>query len=448
MLKFSFFAKLSNSLITKHSNRLFGIKTFFANDLGEGVEDMTVTELFVKEGDTVTRNQKILQVEMAKGVKEYPCPFDGKLVRLLVKESQECKIGTALYEVEVNENDTEQELKDTKDQPKIDLKNVESTIYTNRIQNENVRNSDESMSVLATPAVRKIAKDLHIPLELVKGTGTRGNVLKEDVLNLSKFINQNHSLQPSVSKEQVNPNQNSGRTTGEFIQIAKPMTFTEKSMVKSMTHAATVPHFYLHEEFDIEDLFSLRGKLKEAGINISLFALVVKSFSLALSENPKMNSNYHPEKDQFTYIENNQHNISIAIDSKHGLFAPNVKNVELMSSEEIDKEIKILKDLAEQNKIPVERFQNGTIAISNVGTISGYLATPLNLPGQVCIVAVGKVVVKPIWNDKKKEFEPKHVLPVSFGCDHRVLDGATVARFSKRWRHYIEEPYLIFSKLK
>ena len=215
-----------------------------------------------------------------------------------------------------------------------------------------------------------------------------------------------------------------------------------------MTHAATVPHFNLHEVYNIDDLYNMRLKLKTAGINISLFALIVKSFSLALSENPKMNSTYHPEKDQFVYFNNTVQNISIAIDSKFGLAAPNIKNVENLSAEEIDKEVKKLRDLTENQALKREHLSGGTIALSNVGTISGYLATPLNLPGQCCIVALGKVVVQPVHNESTNTFEPKRVLPVSFGCDHRVLDGATVARFSKRWRHYIEEPCLILSKLK
>lgn len=115
---------------------------------------------------------------------------------------------------------------------------------------------------------------------------------------------------------------------------------------------------------------------------------------------------------------------------------------------EIDQEIKALVQLAEKGQMTKKNLEGGTCALSNIGTISGYFASPLNIPNQTCIVALGKSVKKPFWNKEKSIFEPVDILPLSFGCDHRVLDGGSVAQFSLTWKKYLENPSFLISVLK
>ena len=450
MLRKSLNVILKKRDVANRLNRFFVVKQFNLPDLGEGLKEGKVVEYFVKEGQTVKKFQDICQIEVAKGKHSVTSLYAGSITKFLVPVGHSCLVGSPLYEIYVN--DGSEGIRENKsDSPRDNENSTNGQSQVEPIQSfkvhvdENIRKSNESSSILSTPAVRELAKKMHIPLEIVKGTGPNNRITKEDVLNLSHFINAVKGIevpkieQPTQTTSSINP----------YVKTQKhTMTSFEQAMVESMTYAATIPHFNLHEEFDISDLHQMRLKLKQSGINISLFALIVKSFSLALSESPKINSTYYPDREKYSYNLNFHHNICIAIDSKHGLAAPNIKNVQNLSSEEIDREVKTLKKLADQNSLQLEHVSGGTITISNIGSISGYLATPLNLIGQCCILALGKVVVKPVWVEEKKSFEPRQILPVSFGCDHRVLDGATVAKFSKGWRHYIEEPYLIFSKLK
>lgn len=446
--------------------RCFAKQSFILPDLGEGLKDAQILEYFVKEGQTVKQYDLIAKVSTLKSTIDISAEYPGRILKLLVNVDDKCEVGAPLYEIDVaqegeshlvveSDGVTEEFTQITdhvQEQPQKIEQDQEQQIKYKQPSislDDAIKKSIDENEVLSTPAVRNLAKELQVNLAFVKGTGPKGRVLKEDVLIFQEIVKKEAE---KILKTNKKPNSNESEQKNIKPQVAEHtpvlMSQFEQGMVKTMTYATSVPHFNLHEEYDISDIHMMRGKLKDSGINISLFALIVKSFSLALSENPKMNSTYFPDKDEFTYFSNHFHNISIAIDSKFGLAAPNIKNVQTLSSEEIDLEIKKLKDLTDNQKLKNEHLTGGTIAMSNIGTISGYLATPLNLPGQCCIVALGKVVIKPVWNKKTGVFEPKQILPVSFGCDHRVLDGATVARFSKRWRHYIEEPYLIFSKLK
>lgn len=445
--------------------RCFAKQSFILPDLGEKLKDATVLEYLVKVGQKVKQYDAIALVSTEKSTIEISSDHPGTILKFHVDVGQSCNVGSPLYDIDVvgdevtdkpskHEGVEEVTRKESKTEANTRPKHegINSPVVRADL-GQDIKHSHLEIEVLSTPAVRKLASSLDVNIAYVKGTGPNGRVLKEDVLLFNEIVQNAAAKLANQGNQAIHqdvPKLPSTNTPKTNILQSTPVQMTqfERGMVHTMTYAATIPHFNLHEVFDINDLFNMRLKLKEAGINISLFALIVKSFSLALAANPKMNSTYYPDKDQFTYMSNPFQNISIAIDGKFGLAAPNIKNVQNLSSEDIDSEIKHLRDLADTQRLRQEHLTGGTIALSNVGTISGYLSSPLNLPGQCCIVALGKVVTQPIWFEKTATFEPRKSLPVSFGCDHRVLDGATVARFSKSWRHYIEEPYLILSKLK
>ena len=156
-------------------------------------------------------------------------------------------------------------------------------------------------------------------------------------------------------------------------------------MVKSMTYAATVPQFFMNEEYDVTKLYQFRekinSKIKEKHDRISIFAFIIKAYSMALKDHPKLNSKYEPDEDPYSCKIMSAHNISIAIDSNHGLIAPNIKNVQDLSIREIHEEIYRLRDLSQQGKIGRNELFGGTIALSNIGSIAGTYAAPINLPG-------------------------------------------------------------------
>lgn len=207
-----------------------------------------------------------------------------------------------------------------------------------------------------------------------------------------------------------------------------------------MTESNTIPHLYLQEEFDITEVERMRKTLKENHKKVTVMGILIKTFSLALKQFPKMNSTYSPEVNPFEYTINPSHNISIAIDSPNGLVVPHIKGVNNISLVEIQAQLERLRNLASHAKLTAKELQGGTICLSNIGTIGGTNACPLILPPQICIVAIGKLQTVPKYKDG--ELVERKVLNVTYGCDHRVVDGATVARFSNSWKHLIQNPYL------
>lgn len=476
--------RLNGSRLTQLIHRSFAKHIFTLPDLGEKIKDGEVKKLHVKEGSIVKEYDPIAEVATDKATAEITSPFNGKIVKIFHKENDMCNVGDPFFEIEVGDNDSAdqpatEEVAKAKPAPPVQShannhheskKHVEETdeealiqealhkqsLFVERVkalnnqpQDTDIRTTLAESQIMSTPAVRAYAKKNGVDISRVKPSGKNGRVLKEDIINyLEHFQERVSKIKPEICgkgeekvSEHIKPLINAEPTPVK-------MNAFERGMTKSMTYAATVPHFNLNDEFNIHELAEMRDHLKKKGVNISLFALITKAFSLALHDFPKMNSTYLPEKDQFTYYFNEAHNISIAIDSELGLVAPNIKNVERLSAEEIDKEVKKLRDLANEQKLTSEHLTGGTVALSNIGTIAGHYATPLNLPGQTCIVALGKVQYRPVYDEASSSFLPRRVLPVSFGCDHRVLDGATVAKFAVHWKNYIENPYLILAKLK
>jgi len=461
--------------------RKFSKEVFKLPDLGEKIKEGEVKKLFVKIGSHVREFDPIAEVATDKATAEITSPFNGVITQLFTKENESCNVGSPFFEIEtdkeviplnspvITENIISEPLikdlsklhstKEDEESVKAAMRKQSNILerlrqsMSNSTETENssdLRSTLNKTDTISSPAVRVLAKKSGIDISKVKASGKGGRVLKEDIIDylsqMDELVRQyEHKTLSSTAANNVIGVQNQKIQNQNF---PLKMTSFEKGMVKSMTYAATVPHFHLCEEFNIESLAEMREGLKERGVSISLFALVTKAFSLALSDFPKINSTYSPEVDQFTYFLNASHNVSIAIDSENGLVAPNIKDVQKLSAVEIDKEIKKLRELANQGKLTGSYLEGGTVALSNVGTIAGHYASPLNIPGQTCIVALGKVMIRPSWNEKSQTFLPKRHLPVSFGCDHRVLDGATVARFSLHWKNYIENPFLLLAMLK
>lgn len=216
------------------------------------------------------------------------------------------------------------------------------------------------------------------------------------------------------------------------------MNAYQQGMQKSMSEANEVPHLYYHETINVSELENLRQKLKKMKTKVTMMGLLTKTFSLALNSHPKINSTYKPDKTEFQFETHESHNISIAIDSPGGLVAPNIKNVQALSILEIQQKLEELKILSLQNKLTSSELLNGTICLSNIGTIGGRSACPLMLCPQTCIVAIGRVVETPVYINGNL-FNQKHIT-LSYGCDHRVIDGASVSRFSNEWKNIIENP--------
>jgi 2-oxoisovalerate dehydrogenase E2 component (dihydrolipoyl transacylase) len=233
-----------------------------------------------------------------------------------------------------------------------------------------------------------------------------------------------------------------------------------------MSRSLKIPHFGYSDEYVLDNLISSRNLINDyiAGNDqfsfnkISFMPIFIKSFSVALKQFPILNACVVDGDDANTakLKFRRSHNIGIAMDTPGGLIVPNIKNVQAKSIFEIASDIQILQEAGKRNAIPLDDFQEGTITLSNIGNIGGTFLSPVVVSSEVCIAAIGKIQKVPRFEDVKDEVTGqlvekvvgKHVITVSFCADHRVIDGATVARFSREWKNLLENPILLSAELR
>ena len=314
----------------------------------------------------------------------------------------------------------------------------------------------QSKKALAAPAVRRLATESGVNITEIEGTGKDGRVLKEDILAYVEQLKGKDtgaiktpvklpSQPPPADVPKPKPPMPTIRASPIVFSASEdqvvPVKGITKAMFKAMSEALTIPHFGYCDEIDIGKLVNIRKNLKascaERGIKLSYMPFFVKACSMALTQYPVINSHLNPVEETMTYKAD--HNIGVAMDTAHGLLVPNIKKVQLLSVFEIAQELNRLQELGYAGKLGDKDLKGGTFALSNIGSIGGTYAKPVIFPPQVAIGAIGKVQILPRFNEHDEVIKT-HNVKVSWSADHRVLDGATIARFSNLMKDYLEEP--------
>jgi 2-oxoisovalerate dehydrogenase E2 component (dihydrolipoyl transacylase) len=216
-----------------------------------------------------------------------------------------------------------------------------------------------------------------------------------------------------------------------------------------MTRSLSIPSFVFSDDMDATALISLRKELKASIPDLTFLPFFIKAISLAMNEFPIINSLVDPEVDSEGYIQKyvikKDHNFSVAIDSKDGLTTPNIKQVNRKSILDINSDMRDLINKVNTNTLSRSDFEDGTFSVSSVGNIGGKYFSPVILGPQSAIIAIGKAHKTPKYtgNGSEHAWEPMETISFSIAADHRVLDGATVARFSQLMKKYIENPNLM-----
>ena len=397
-------------------------REFILPDIGEGIVECEVLEWKVKEGDMISEDQVIADVSTDKAVVEIPSMYSGRITKLYYADGDIAKVHSPLFAI-----DTDEEVLDSSESapenPEVN-ETAELKLELVRQPSQDTR-ENQSSKVLTTPAVRKLAREYELDLSMISGTGKNGRVLKEDVHLYLKTLEQ-------ASAQQITaPNKD---RTEAIVGVRKIMA---KHMSESVS---TIPHFTFVDEVDVTELIQLKEKIKSTyadQVKITLMPLLIKSLSLSLSQFPIMNSRVDNEFTELTYL--GSHNIGMAVDGKNGLLVPNVKDVQKRSILEIAAEVSRLTDAARSGIINIAELRGGTITISNIGAIGGISASPIINSPEVAIVALGKIQDLPRFNSDNQIISRK-IMSVSWSGDHRVIDGATIARFNNCWKAYLENP--------
>ncbi|XP_020022038.1 lipoamide acyltransferase component of branched-chain alpha-keto acid dehydrogenase complex, mitochondrial isoform X1 [Castor canadensis] len=416
---------------------------FKLSDIGEGIREVTVKEWYVKEGDTVSQFDSICEVQSDKASVTITSRYDGVIKKLYYNLDDTAYVGKPLVDIET------EALKDSEEDV------VETPAMSH---DEHTHQQIKGQKTLATPAVRRLAMENNIKLSEVVGSGKDGRILKEDILNYLE--RQTGAILPPSPKAEVMPPPPKPKDRAVPTPTSRPPVFTgqdkaqpltgfQKAMVKTMTAALKIPHFGYCDEVNLTELVKLREELKPIalarGIKLSFMPFFLKAASLGLLQFPILNASVDENCQNITYKAS--HNIGIAMDTKQGLIVPNVKNVQICSIFEIATELNRLQQLGSSGQLSTTDLTGGTFTLSNIGSIGGTYAKPVILPPEVAIGALGTIQALPRFNQKGDVYKAQ-IMNVSWSADHRIIDGATMSRFSNLWKSYLENPAFMLLDLK
>lgn len=294
-------------------------------------------------------------------------------------------------------------------------------------------------AAIATPAVRGLLKEHNINILDVTGTGKDGRVLKEDV---HRYI----AMRDTPAKDQTATVLNNKQT--ETIVNLTPI---QSQMFKTMTRSLNIPHFLYADELKVDAITAVRKKLagdRNDPKKITFLPFVIKAVSLALNDYPLLNSKIdlsNPDKPKL--VMRPLHNIGVAMDTPQGLIVPNIKDVASRSILDIATELSRLSALGKEGKLTPADLSGGTITVSNIGNIGGTYVGPVVIPTEVAILGIGRSKTVPVFDDAG-QVTKADLVNFSWSADHRVVDGATMARMATKIREYVESPEIMLLSLK
>ena len=448
------------------------IEDFILPDIGEGIVECEIVKWNVTEGDEIEEDQAVVEVMTDKAVVEIPAKNAGTVHRLYYAQGDIAKVHSALFALEVaGEVTTTSGTNDESPSVNNSASSVASQSSVNTQTNGSSQQSAQVApskfsdgeyeppiaiegKVLASPAVRRVAREKNIDLSTVEGSGKKGRILKSDVLNL-QHSNVDTSSQNSTSSAPSSSNAEKGDSNSTST-VLKGSVRTEKvrgiqaAMAKQMSASVyTIPHFTVSDELVMDNLMSLRKLLKpefEAkNVKLSFMPFFVKAMSLALNEFPVVNSQLNEDATEISYFAD--HNIGFAVDSKIGLLVPNIKRVQDLSLLEIAVQMQNIIEQARAGRVAGEHLKGGTISISNIGAIGGITATPVINKPEAAIVALGKTQKLPRFDDEGN-VSAQNIMAVNWSGDHRIIDGATMVRFNNLWMSYLTQPEKMLMHLK
>ncbi|KAG1177594.1 hypothetical protein G6F70_005641 [Rhizopus microsporus] len=432
-----------------HASRIQeAVKPFLLADIGEGITECEVIQWFVEPGSEVNEFDKICEVQSDKASVEISSRFAGKVLKLHYDVHDIAKVGHPLVDIETSDDEDDGDGKNQTSETKASDEVKQQPPVANATFNQGVDRSNDG-SVLATPAVRHLAKEKNIDLTKVTGTGKDGRVLKEDVLAYAAGKQQAKDV--AVVSKQASTLSTQDRT--------EPLSMIQKAMFKSMTQSLSIPQLGYKDDIELDATTKYRAALNQHIAahphlypfkKITYLPIFVKCLSIALSHYPIMNAKLEGDINDLNSIRlvyRNSHNIGIAMDTPQGLIVPNVKDVQSKTVFEIASEIHRLQELAKSNSLPMSDLKGTTITISNIGVIGGTYANPVVVSSELAIVALGRMQKLPRF-DEHDNVVAKQILPISWSADHRVIDGATIARFGNYWKNLIENPALLASELR
>ena len=415
-------------------------------ELGEGVTEGELVKWLVQPGDTVKADQSIVEIMTDKATVEVPTPVPGVVKELKFKVGDVVKVENVIMTLEGSSgaasaahssgNGTS---KTPAAQPMTASRPAEVSAQATSAQ---FYPPAADFRVLATPATRRLAREMSVDINQMSGSGLAGRVTREDVMTAkggaqpaagatrassassTLTIPRPAYLGPAGAAETREPLRGIRRKVAENMQMAKHV----------------IPHFTLMEEAEVTELVALRESLKDYAeknkTKVTYLPFVVKAMIATIREFPMFNASIDDAAQEIVY--KNYFNIGFAADTPQGLMVPVIKDADRKSILEISKEIIDLSTRAREGKLKLDEMKGATITITNIGSVAGLYATPIINHPEVAILGMYKIQDKPVI--KNGQLEAIKVMNFTITCDHRLIDGAVAARFMKAFVGRIQKP--------
>jgi len=416
------------------------IEKIVVPDFGD-VQEITVVDVFISAGDKVEVDDSLIALESEKAVMDIPSPFAGVIKEVLVKEEETTVSGDVIALIETGTDAAEETenvessdvaVPDTEEQPPPASEDESPSV-------DKVPEEDQIFH--ATPSVRGYARKHGIDLSTVIATGPNGRILLEDLQSAEMQGQTTDGQDKEVPQAGVTASEPPLEDFGKYGEVEEFTLGRIQKISGPHLHKSwvTIPHVTHFDEADITELEKFRkevnSELQEGVPRFSLLVFITKALATVLNEFPFFNCSLVPGGEKV--VLKKYYHVGIAVDTPQGLVVPVIKDVDKKGLREIRDELNQLSLKARQGKLTIPDIQGATITISSLGGIGGTGFTPIVNGPQVAILGLSRSFQKPVWDGEK--FIPRLTMPFSVSYDHRVVDGAGAARFSRALASHIED---------
>ncbi len=438
-------------------------------ELGEGLHEGEIIKMHIKPGDKVTDDSIIMEVQNDKAVVEVPCPVEGTVLEVLTADGQVCHVGETVAIIDATgdipdqdeepaeESAPEQKSGQETDAAKGGVDTTSSPAASSPSDAKDGQATNVSTpaapnkDILATPSVRKFAREQGVDLSQVSGTGNNGKITREDVESFKQGGGQASSATAEVAAEEkaaapvasaAAPSTTTTSAAGEEERV--PFKGIRKVIANAMVKSAyTAPHVTIMDEVDVTELVAFRTRMKplaeKRGTKVTYLPFIVKALVSAARQFPALNASIDEKTEEIVYKKH--YDIGIATDTPNGLIVPVVKDADRKSIFMIADTINDLAVRGRDGKLAANEMRGSTISISNIGSAGGMFFTPIiNFP-EVAILGTGRISEKAVIKNGEVVAAPVMALSLSF--DHRIIDGATAQHFMNHIKSLLANPELL-----
>lgn len=420
-------------------------------DVGEGITEGQIREWLVKDLETVREDQPVVKVETDKAIVDAPAPISG-IIKINISSGSKVKVGETIAYIGTKEEigatgkGVSAPIRSDTSEEKTGKTIGKEESASNAVENANPGNtkgentvsgaSSHPQQILATPSVRKLARELNIDLSKIRGTGPNGRITEED-LNLK--TTQKSQSEASTQPKAVPPN-NPSQNSSERIERVQ-MSMTRKTIAKNMELSWTIPRATHMEMINTTRLFSIvensKADMQSKGIKLTFMPFIIKAIIEALKDSPGFNASYDKEKSEI--IIKRYYNIGIAAEGPDGLKVVVIKDADKKPIIKIAEEIQELGQKVRDRTVSIDEMRDSTITLTNIGSLGGgYLAVPMINYPEVAIIGAMRMREMPAVEEGRVVVQ--RIMPMSVTFDHRVVDGADAVIFMNAIKKYLEDP--------